>query len=239
MSMKVDFDIINLKKGERKQFYFSEKEAGIVFLSGSCSVSFETGEVFQSVGDRNTVFEKPGYAVYIPKDTRADFEAITDEISLAVISTDAKNKRKPFVVNPDNISGQVRGKKEWKRTVYDLFNDSTDSLYIGETYHTDGVWSGYPPHKHDTDIEGYESKNEEIYFVKVKPDNGFGVFINYTKKEEKKSRIVSDNDILYVKEGYHAIVSAPGFDFYYLWALSSKDRKFICSQDDDYNWIEE
>lgn len=239
--MKVDFKIRGLKNGEKLQIYEPERETGVVFLLGSCNVEFETGEKFTSVGDRKTVFEKPGYAVYVPREIKATFEVESEELEVAVISVEAKKKLNPFIVNPDYIVCQVRGKKEWKRSVYDLIGkeELTDSLYIGETYHTDGVWSGYPPHKHDIEIENIESANEEIYFIKVNPNNGFGVFINYTEDDKKKSTIVYNNDKLYVKEGYHSIISTPGFEFYYLWALSSRDKRFICSEDVNYKWLEE
>ncbi len=236
--MKLDYIHKKISLGEEIEIYNDDKETGVVILSGKYLVNFEDDKI-EVTGERISVFDSDGHVIYIPRQYKGKLTAKSELLDFVIISTYAERKLRPFV-KQDGFHKEQRGKKEYKRTVVDLLaeEDATDSLFIGETFHIDGVWSGYPPHKHDQDIAGIESKNEEMYFVKVRPTTGFGVFISYVNKNEKQSRIVEDEDFIYVKEGYHAILSAPEHEFYYLWAASSRNKKFLSGVDCDFVQVE-
>lgn len=237
--MEIKYSIQKIKINEEFSLIFSNMETAIIIISGKYRIFFDNQKDGIS-GERESVFYSTAHVIYIPRECVARIQAESQELVMVVASTYAEKKLEPFVKS-NGFKKEIRGEKEYKRTVIDLLNedDNTESLFVGETFHTHGVWSGYPPHKHDREIEGKESKNEELYFVKVEPSNGFGIFVKYTDKTDKDAFVVNDGTFIYVKEGYHVILSAPEYKFYYLWIASSTDKKFICAADEDYSWIKE
>lgn len=231
--------VISLKNKEQYEVTTSDTEICIVILSGTCSIDIDFGKyVWNELGKRNSVFEGTPDSVYIPCKSKASLLA-KSKLRIAVITANAKIKYEPFVVYHDAVSCEERGNREWKRSVYDIITseNKVNSLFIGETIHSYGVWSGYPPHKHDTDNGDEESKNSEIYYVEIEPEEAFAVFVQYGKDWEKAT-ILKNRDMIYVEDGYHAVVSAAGAKFYYLWALDSINRKFNCKTDENYFWVQ-
>ena len=94
------------------------------------------------------------------------------------------------------------------------------------------------PHRHQYDCPPVESRHEEIYYVRTNPANGFGIFMNYTDNvKNAKLTLVSNDDMIYVKDGYHSIVSAAGYEFYYLWVLVGAGRELCCNSDTTFEYI--
>lgn len=232
--MEIKYELKKLKKQENVSVFFDAMETVVVIISGKYRLCFNNSK--ESIyGDRESVYNSCAHVIYVPVGCRAVIYAESEELVVVIASTFSDKKKKSFV-KKGGFKQEIRGEKEYKRTVIDLINenDDTDSLFVGETYHSHGVWSGYPPHKHDNAVTGKESVNEEVYFVKIQPANSFGVFIKYKDKSDKEAFVVNDEDFVYVKDGYHAILSAPGCEFYYLWIASSKGKEFICAQDQDF-----
>lgn len=235
----VNLEIVVLKKDEIINKNSGDTEVGIVILIGKCNVEVGSGEFeWYDLGSRRSVFEKTPDTVYIPCNTKYSIKAVDSLLKIAVISTEAKIKYSPFVVYSDEVLCKVRGEKEWKRNVYDIITikHTVNSLIIGETIHTDGVWSGYPPHKHDTEDGNNESRNYEVYYVEIEPKDTFAIFLQYGEEWEKTT-LLKNGDSICVEEGYHAVVSAGGSKFYYLWALDSKNHRFIYRSDSKYIWL--
>lgn len=224
-----------LKMNEEVEFNSADNETAIVIISGKYMIQFEEHE-FDTFGERNSVFDSIGHVIYVPCKYHARLTSKSEELDVVIISTHADNKLKPLV-KKGGFHKERRGNDEYVREVIDFLsadNGETHSLFVGETIHTEGVWSGFPPHKHDSDLDGIESMNEEIYFIKIQPDYGFGVFISYTDDNDMNAEIVHNEDFIYVKKGYHSVISEPKQDFYYLWAASSKGKKFLSSVDERY-----
>lgn len=235
---------ISIKKLEKnKEFWGNSRnnEIYLVILSGKCAISIKDGEyIWEDLGNRESVFEGTPDSVYIPCNSQYKVLTKEKEVKFAIISTESNMDYEPFVIRHNEVKGEKRGKDEWQRTVYDIIKPThaVNSIIVGETIHTGGVWSGYPPHKHDTDDGVMESRNKEMYYVEIEPQNAFAIFIQYGK-DWQKSTVLKNGDCILVEEGYHAVVSAGGTKFYYLWALDSNEHKFICKTDEEYAWIEE
>lgn len=237
----VQIEIIQLNRSDTHALFYTVRETCVVILTGVCDISAASGAYhWSALGKRSSVFEMPPDAVYIPCNMPAIITAVSDSLKVAVISVDAEKKLEPFVVRSSEIVCQLRGKKEWKRSVYDIISAGhrVNSILVGETIHTHGVWSGYPPHKHDTDDLDKESQNQEVYYVEIEPKEAFAVFVQYGEGWEQTT-LLRSGDSIAVEKGFHAIVSAGGAKLYYLWALDSHDRRFYCKADDRYAWVEE
>ena len=235
----VTLKIIELQREEIHELTTGDTEMCIVILAGKCSININLGEyIWNSLGNRNSVFEGTPDSVYVPCKCNVTIIPERDNLRIAVVSTESSVHYEPFVIPRESVTCEIRGTREWKRSVYDILttDHNVNSLIVGETIHTDGVWSGYPPHKHDTDNANEESKNSEVYYVELEPQNAFAVFVQYGDDWEKAT-ILRNQDSVVVENGYHAVVSAGGAKFYYLWALDSSNHRFICKADEEYKWV--
>jgi len=206
-------------------------ERFILLLKGS--IEIKAGNKFSAkLSKRKDCFNNLPKGVFIP--AGYDIKIISKEFSEIAICSSLKkpktNDLKPFVKSTKKTDYQLRGKAGYKRKVINILDDKdkADFLLIGETISKKGMWSSYPPHKHDTFIKNKEHKLEEIYFYKVKNHKSFGLQTIYSpfNKYEKLFR-VSDNEVIYIPFGYHPVVAPPDSQFYYLWFLSGKHRKLL------------
>lgn len=235
----VDIKIEEIGANKEVRRVSDEYELCIIILSGYCDVEVENGKyTWENLGQEKSVFEQTPDSIYIPCKSAYKLTTLKSILKVAIVSVNAVTSYEPFVIRGNKLSGEIRGKNEWKRTVYNMIMPchSVDSMIVGQTIHTGGVWSGYPPHKHDTNDGDKESKNIEMYYVEIEPRDAFAVFIQYGQDWEK-STIIKHGDCILVEKGYHAIVSAAGTKFYYIWALDSEKHKFICNSDEKYDWL--
>ena len=87
-------------------------------------------------------------------------------------------------------------------------------LIVGETLNPPGLWSSYPPHRHE---------HEEIYLYRFDPPDGFGMQMRSASDADERGVVVRDGRIERIGSGWHPVVAAPGATLYYLWALAGAD----------------
>ncbi len=93
----------------------------------------------------------------------------------------------------------------WARTA-----PSVGRLLVSELYADDGCWSGYPPHKHDTEHPPEETDFEEIYHYRFRPETGFGAQFCYDGNGgEPVVAMTRHGDTFLVDRGYHPSVTSP------------------------------
>lgn len=239
----IGFDLIRLEPKESISCKSGEYELGLVILSGTCSVTAENFEAAE-LGSRRNVFDGKPATVYIPRDTQYNVMAEGyGTLEIGVCKVKADKKYEPFVVRPEDITTEHRGKLNWQRDVNDIitskYEGKVDKIVLGETYGCAGQWSSYPSHKHDTDNMPYEVNMEEIYHFKVNPVQGFGIQVMYNDDMSlKESYIVRDGDSIAIKEGYHPVAAAPGYSVYYLWVMAGNSgRRLTPCDDPKHAWV--
>lgn len=239
----IGFDMISLKPGESVKCSSGEYELGLVILSGICSVNAEDFTA-EHLGGRRNVFDGKPATVYIPRDT--DYTVLAEGsgvLEIGVCKAKADKKYEPFVILPEDVVTEHRGKLNWQRDVNDIitskYEGRVDKIVLGETYGCSGQWSSYPSHKHDTDNMPYEVNMEEIYHFKVNPGQGFGIQVMYNDDMSlRESYIVRDGDSAAIKEGYHPVAAAPGYSVYYLWVMAGKSGRQLTPCDDpEHVWV--
>ncbi|MBP1999935.1 5-deoxy-glucuronate isomerase [Paenibacillus shirakamiensis] len=235
-------EVRTLEEGHHFTIETGPSEYVIVILTGTCSVKIESSEqMFDHLGGRTSVFDGVTTSVYLPKSCQAYIEANSSTTSVALVSAHAHTEREAYVIMPNEVRIEHRGQASWQREVHTIITDShkTDALIVGETFSTTGVWSAYPPHRHDLDQLPNESNHDEIFYFRIEPDTGFAVQVSYeTAASPKQASIIQHEDFLSVNEGYHSFVAAAGHKFYYLWALAGKNRNFVMHVDEQYDWLE-
>ncbi len=239
----IKFSLIKLEKGENIVLNSGEYEIGLIIFSGQCTVECE-GYCFKSLGSRNNVFDGKATTVDIPKDLEYKISSIGDmtlEIGASLVKAD--KKMKPFVVKPEEVISLPRGQGSWKREVVDILTHNVegkvDRIILGEVYNKPGCWSSYPPHKHDRDDRPYEVNMEEIYHYKVNPPQGFGIQVMYNDELFlNETYTIRNGDTIAIKEGYHPVASAPGYQVYYLWVMAGNNGRNLAPYDDPKHvWV--
>lgn len=243
LSSGLTLDVRSVQNGETLAFEEdNQKESLIVILSGWATFSFPSGIAhFSGTHGRNSVFEGTATSLYVPKGEACEIAASSGALEIAIVSATATNKHAPFLVPPRDVTVEERGRKEWSRRVETILGgaEKTDTLIIGETFSGKGVWSGYPPHKHDQDIAGEETRHQEVFLFKCDPRQGFGICVGYDDSgEPMHGDIVRHNDKFVVSKGYHSIVVAAGYQLYYLWALSGSQSMLQWRSDPTHAWID-
>lgn len=235
------FGKLTLKAGHEYVSRTNGYEVALVILSGKATISSEN-QSWEHLGGRQTVFENRATTVYVPCQSEYSIQAETD-IQVGVCKVKAEEKFKPFVVWPDDVVHQQRGKETWRRDVYDVLADNANGkvqrIVLGETINRRGNWSGYPPHKHDGEFFPEEPKLEEVYHFQLNPEQGIGVQLHYTKDNDiNDAYLVKHGDSFAIDKGYHPVGSTGGYEVYYLWFMAGETgRELKPYEDPDHKWL--
>jgi len=231
----LSLDLLVLSSGE--SFHFSTKgsEAAAVILSGEASVKTQGHEYRLK---RESVFTETASALCLPIDSEAIFTA-DRPTEIAICKARTSEKGEPFFISPEMTKEKTVGKENWERKVVDIVGADAPAsrLVIGETFNRPGGWSSFPPHKHDTAIDGVEAKMEEIYLFRLNPSEGFGTQTVYGRQGSYSFK-GKDYDAGTIPWGYHPVSAMPGYGLYYLWFLAGEGRVLMPNTDPEYKWLE-
>ena len=193
-----------------------------------------------TVGGRDSVFDGPGDAVYLPPQTTAHLTASGGPVTLAVASAPAGDRpagdARVIPAGSQRV-GEV-GRDAWRRSVRTILGpeDGASRLLAGETVNPPGLWSSFPPHRHDRDAAD-EVRLEEVYLYRVRPAGGFGVQVRYDSDGEREARVVRDGEVAVITSGFHPVVAAPGYELYYLWVMAGEGRVLRPHLDPRHRWV--
>lgn len=245
----LDLEIAELGEGADLELGGDDRELCAVLLGGRCSAEApEAGLERRMLGGRRDVFDGPAAALYVPPRQRCRVVAQPGGVRLAIVSAavpaggpePGSEDLEVYAVTPDELHVESRGRGVWQRTVYDILGAAQPArrLVVGETFSRAGVWSGYPPHKHDRENPPLEHRFDEVFYIRVQPRTGFGVLLHYPAGAAREAAtVVRDGDVVAVGEGYHSFVAAAEHEFYYLWALAGEHRELAMSTDPRHRWI--
>ncbi len=219
-------------------------EMALVVLGGRCSIRSNRGD-WPEIGRRANVFAGMPYTLYLPRQTRFTVQTTGPFVDLAIGWCLASSDHPARLVTPEAVEIEIRGGGNATRQINKMippgFNCSR--LVVVEVYTPSGNWSSYPPHKHDqhrVDENGtlLEADLEEIYFYKISRPEGYAYQRIYTDDRSLDELIlVQDNHLVLSPRGYHPVVTAPGFDCYYLNMLAGSAQSLAASDDPAYSWV--
>lgn len=234
----IEIDMLRLDAGQSHAYDEREKEYALIVLGGTCSVSGE-GFRYPAIGKRNTVFDGPATAVYVPRNRPFMVTADTD-VTIAVCKSPAAKDYPPVLVKPEDVVIKDLGKPGWQRQAHFIVDERLDAnlIYVGEAYVEGGQWASYPPHKHDEDSMPAEGVLEEIYYFEYDKPSGFGIQKVYTADGRiDETYTVKHGDFVEIPKGYHPCCCAPGYRNYYLWVMAGENRGFFMTTDPDHAWL--
>ncbi|NJN84894.1 MAG: 5-deoxy-glucuronate isomerase [Caldilineaceae bacterium] len=249
----ISFQVRQLARGERWSFATGECELALVNLTGRYSVTSNRGD-WQQIGGRDNVFAGAAHALYLPR--RTEFTVIAEQTGdFAVTWAPTDQDHEAWLIRPEDVAVSVRGGENVSRQINDLLppGSPVHRLVLVEVYTPSGNWSSYPGHKHDVHIEDsdgalIEADLEEVYFYRIDKPEGYAYQRVYTDEHSPLHQAgypidalvrAEHNCAVLVPEGYHPVVSAPGYTTYYLNVLAGSAQSLANQDDPRYAWVKE
>lgn len=249
----IEFEVRELKAGEEWTGGTDGSEWALVPLSGAMTVESSRGS-WREVGGRESVFDDLPHAIYLPRETSFTVRAESAlKVAAAHVPTDEDHP--PRHVRPEDVNVEIRGGDNVTRQINDIIPPGfdCDRLVLVEVYTPSGGWSSYPPHKHDVHEEDeagnvVEADLEEIYYYLIDKPDGFAYQRIYTDPESPlhaaghpidELLLARSDDVVLVPEGYHPVVSGPGYTTYYLNVLAGSAQSLANTDDPAHTWVKD
>jgi 5-deoxy-glucuronate isomerase len=230
----ISFSVRRLIAGQYWQSNTQDHEAAIVLLAGTAVVDW--GEGAHEIGGRKNVFSGYPYAVYLPCKTPVEIAAVST-CEFADCRVPSSAPLRPHLITPADCREEIRGGGNCTRQIVDIIRPEfpADKLMICEVYTPSGNWSSYPPHKHDVHNPPVEVDLDEIYYYRISHPDGYAFQRLYDAARTRDNTLtVVDGDLVLIKDGYHPVVAAHGYDVYYLNVLAGSARSMAASDDPRY-----
>ena len=229
------FNIVKLTKGQAFEYTVPNYETSIVPATGTIDVEIE-GESYSAVGNRTAdVWDGEPEGVYVPVGTKAQFNCISDQCEIFIAGARHDEVLEPFVVRTTDLdlvqygSDDTKTHRKIKHILGTKYHGKVGRLLVSELFTVgEGGWSGFPPHKHDTDRLPDETRHDETYNFRFKPDHGFG--LQLVQREDGKvgdSYHIVQGSTIILDKGYHPCVVAPGYQMYYFTILGGLSQRSL------------
>ena len=229
------FNIVKLTTDQSFEYLTPGYETCIVPATGTINIDVE-GQNFDSIGKRTTdVWDGEPEGVYVPSNIKASFSSITNKAEIFIAGAKYDKTLTPFAVRSNELDVVQYGSDDTKthRKIKHILganqHDKVGRLLCNELYTVgQGGWSGFPPHKHDTDRLPDETRHDETYNYRFRPNNGFGfqLFQQVGDKVGKSEHIVDGSTVI-IDKGYHPCVVAPGYEMYYFTILGGLSQRSL------------
>jgi 5-deoxy-glucuronate isomerase len=236
----LNFKVVSLAAGQRYSQQSGADEVALVPLVGQGNVE-ASGERFGLY--RKGFFDELPHVLYMPPGEELVVEAAT-AFEFAIGGAPAEGKYPTRLFTPDEMKQEVRGGGAARRQVNHVLAHPlpAERLILFEVYVPGGMYSGWPPHCHD----GYAGSPylEEVYYYRVKPEEGFAIHRNYRRDNDFDELFtVRDGDLVLVTQGFHPVAVPPGSNIYFLNYLAgdllNEDRGIPPYDDPDWGWMKE
>lgn len=226
------FNIVKLKKGESFDYQVEGYETCIAPATGSVDVKV-LGQSYETVGKRNQLWERDPEGVYVPVGVAATMTCVSEQAEVFIAGAQHDEVYEPFVVRESDIDPVQYGSDDTKthrkiKHILGLSNPGkVGKLLVSELFTVGaGGWSGFPPHKHDTNHLPEETRHDEVYNFRFNPENGFGAqFLTQEGEDIGEVYHIKNSSTIKIEKGYHPCVAAPGYEMYYFTILGGLSQR--------------
>ncbi len=227
------FNIVKLMRGQAFEYSVTGYETGIVPATGTIDVEVG-GEAFPAIGKRGIdVWDGEPEGVYVPSGGKVRFICQSETAEIFIAGAKFDGVLQPFAVRADEIdmvqygSDETKTHRKIKHIIGTKYKGRVGRLLVSELFTVgQGGWSGFPPHKHDTDRLPLETRHDETYNFRFRPNHGFGMQL--VQREDGKvgdAYHIVDGSTVTLDKGYHPCVAAPGFEMYYFTILGGLSQR--------------
>ena len=229
------FNIVKLGRDQAFEYSVPGYETCIVPATGTVSTKVE-GVSFPDVGRREQdVWDGEPEGVYVPSGAKTEFVCESETAEVFVAGAKFDEVLTPFAIRADDIdlvqygSDDTKTHRKIKHILGQKQHDKVGRLLVSELYTVGaGGWSGFPPHKHDTDRVPDETRHDEVYNFRFRPAHGFGMQLLQAEdgKPGEAFHLV-DGSTFAIDKGYHPCVAAPGYEMYYFTILGGLSQRSL------------
>ncbi len=230
----VYFNILRLRAGETFDYRVPGYETCVVPATGTVRV--ETGgESFDDIGNRGVdVWDGEPEGVYVPTDNAARITARTDA-EVFIAGAQYAETLTPFAVRAGDLdlvqygSDDTKTHRKIKHILGAAHHDRVGRLLVSELFTVGaGGWSGFPSHKHDTDRLPDETRHDECYNFRFRPDTGAGLqMLQREDNEPGDAYHIMDRSTVLIDKGYHPCCALPGYEMYYFTILGGLSQRSL------------
>ena len=229
------FNIIKLKKGEVFEYSISGYETCIVPATGTVSVDIES-KTFDQLGSRGLdVWDGEPEGAYVPVGAKVRIVCQSNKTETFIAGAKYDKVLEPFDVRKAEIDLVQYGSDETKthRKIKHILganqHGKVGRLLVSELFTVgEGGWSGFPSHKHDTDRLPDETRHDETYNFRFKPNYGSG--LQMLQREDNKpgdAYHIMDGSTMLIDKGYHPCAVLPGYEMYYFTILGGLSQRSL------------
>ena len=229
------FNIVKLKRGEVFEYSVSDYETCIVPATGTISVDVE-GKTFDQLGNRGVdVWDGEPEGAYVPVGAKVRILCQSNKTETFIAGAKYHKVLEPFDVRKAEIDLVQYGSDETKthRKIKHILganqHGKVGRLLVSELFTVGkGGWSGFPSHKHDTDRLPDETRHDETYNFRFKPNYGSG--LQMLQREDNKpgdAYHIMDGSTMLIDKGYHPCAVLPGYEMYYFTILGGLSQRSL------------
>lgn len=229
------FNIVKLTKGETFAYQVPDYETCIAPATGSVTVEVG-GQRHEGIGNRvKDVWDGEPEGVYVPTGMEARFTCLTDTAEVFIAGAKYDKVLEPFAVLTDDLdvvqygSDDTKTHRKIKHILGTKYHGRVGRLLVSELFTVGaGGWSGFPSHKHDTDRLPDESRHDETYNFRFRPNYGSGLqMLQREDNEPGDAWHVMDGSTVLIDKGYHPCCALPGYEMYYFTILGGLSQRSL------------
>lgn len=229
------FNIVKLKRGDAFEYQVPGYETCIVPATGMVEVTVE-GVHFADLGNRGVdVWDGEPQGVYVPVGARVTIVCTSEATETFIAGARYDKVLEPFDVRSADIdmvqygSDETKTHRKIKHILGTKYHDKVGRLLVSELFTVGhGGWSGFPSHKHDTDRLPLETRHDETYNFRFRPNHGSGV--QMLQRDDGKpgdAYHIVDGSTVCIDKGYHPCAVLPGYEMYYFTILGGLSQRSL------------
>lgn len=188
---------------------------------------------FDGIGERTSIWDKEPSGVYVPVGRAAHLQCRSETAEVFIAGARFAETFEPFAIRAADIDSLQYGSDETKthRKIKHILGQHPPGrvgrLLVSELFTVGaGGWSGFPPHKHDTENLPQETRHEEVYSFRFRPEQGFGLqLIQASNNRIGQAFHVTNGSTIKIAGGYHPCVAAPGYEMYYFTVIAGAQQR--------------
>jgi len=227
------FNIVKRKKGDAFEYQVPGYETCIVPATGTININVE-GIEFQRLGNRvEDVWDGEPEGVYVPVGAKAEMACMSENAEVFIAGAKYDKVLIPFDVREYDLvqygSDETKTHRKIKHILGQKQHDKVGRLLVSELYTVGaGGWSGFPSHKHDTNRIPKETRHDETYNFRFKPNWGSGLqMLQRSDNESGDAYHIVDGSTICIDHGYHPCCVLPGYEMYYFTILGGLSQRSL------------
>ena len=227
------FNIVKLRRGQAFDYRVPGYETCIVPATGTIDVDVE-GVAFAHLGMRGVdVWDGEPEGVYVPVGAGVTMVCLSETAEVFVAGAAFDRVFDPFDVRTGQLdviqygSDDTKTHRKIKHILGQKYHDRVGRLLVSELFTVGaGGWSGFPSHKHDTDRLPLETRHDETYNFRFRPNHGSGVqMLQRVDGQPGEAYHIVDGSTICLDRGYHPCCVLPGYEMYYFTILGGLTQR--------------